>query len=533
MGKTLELLLSGILGIGSVIAPQPYTYAQPAAPASQDLQPPQAPGQKAQMPSDNEIKLAEKEIRDVYKDEYKLTDPVKKKAFADKLLANGSASTNNAQKYVLLREAANTLSDLLELSATYDTVKSMKDNFEGYNAIDAYDKYLTAAQKKSKTKEDASKIAEAYIQLADASVDERNFKIALSSAKSAETIGKKAGDASLVEKASDLTKAIPDMEKEYACVKKAEETLKLNPNDPEANLTVGKYLAFVDNDWDAALKLLAKSINGVSKIAEQEITLRSNGYENTESVAQVADLWYEQSNKSTNVLDKKRFATRAFELYKQAQPKATGLTKDKIAKKISELKNKVSPSKNGVAKGGLVDLMKLIDPTKDTISGNWKFENNKLVSDNTAGARIQISYQPPEEYDYQIVFTRLEGKETVMQILNKSGRSFSWIMGGWNNSVCGFETVKGRDSNDNPTTVKSGIENGKTYTSLLQVRNEGIKAFLDGKLISEWKEFNDMKLGSFWKLRDENALGLGTWLSPTQFHKIEVKEISGKGRKLR
>jgi len=386
MGKTLaEMALCGFAALG--IFGSPYVGAQPAVPAAQDLQPPQAPGQKSPIPSDTEIKLAEKEIREVYKDEYKITDPAKKKAFADKLLTNGRAATNNAQKYVLLREASNTLADLLELNNAHDAVKAMRDNFDSFNSLDTYDKLLSAAQKKTKTKEDAGKVAEAYMQLADNAVGDKNYKIALSSAKSAETIGKKAGDASLVDKAGDLIKAIPEIEKEYSIVKKAEDTLKLNPNDPEANTIVGKYLAFVDNDWDAALKLLSKGSNGVSKAAEQEITLRSGGSDNPESIAQVADLWYEQSNKITNVLDKKRFATHAFELYQQAQPKATGLTKDKIDKRISELEKKVSSE---------IDITTI---TPQSVIAGWGklFINEDLISKNTKRT-LRVNGTPCNNY---------------------------------------------------------------------------------------------------------------------------------------
>jgi hypothetical protein len=365
MGKTLaEMALCGFAALG--IFGTPYVGAQPAVPATQDLQPPQAPGQKSPIPSDAEIKLAEKEIREVYKDEYKITDPAKRKVFAEKLLTNGRESTNNAQKYVLLRDATNTLADMLELDGAYNATKVMKDTFEGFNALEACDKYLAAAQKKTKTKEDAGKVAEAYLQLTDAAVDEKNYKMALSSAKSAETIGKKSGDASLVEKAGDLIKAIPDIEREYSGVKKAEDTLKLNPNDPEANTIVGKYLAFVDNDWDAGLKHLSRGMNGVSKIADQEMILRSAGTDDPDATCRVADLWYEQSNKSSNTLDKKRFATHAFELYQQAQTKATGLVKDKIDKRIVQLAKFYKPKEH--SSSGLV--------------GHWDFEDvSDIVSD--------------------------------------------------------------------------------------------------------------------------------------------------------
>jgi hypothetical protein len=276
MGKTLAELALAFAGFA--LSGTPYVEAQPYNQETQQ----QTIKQKVPIPPAGEISRVEKEIRELYKEEYKLIDPPKKKAFGDKLLANGRESNDNAQKYVLLRDAANTLADLLELGSAFEAVKALGDSFDGYNALDTYDKYLAAAQKKARTKDDAGKVAEAYLQLADAAVKEKNYKVALGSAKSAETVGKKAGDTSLVEKASDLVKSIPDMEKEYSLVKKAEETLQLNPNDPEANAIVGKYKGFVDNDWDAALKYFSRGANGLGPIADQEILLRSAGTTQTQ-----------------------------------------------------------------------------------------------------------------------------------------------------------------------------------------------------------------------------------------------------------
>jgi hypothetical protein len=492
MGKTLaELTLAGIAALG--LFGTPYVGAQPAA-VSQDLPPPQAPNQKPQIPSDNEIKLAEKEIREVYAAEYRLTDPVKKKAFADKLLTNGRESTNTAQKYVLLRDASSTLTDLLELGGAYDAIKAMNENFEGFNALETYEKNLSAAQKKIKTKEDAGKLAEAYLQLSDDASGEKNYKMALSSAKSAETIGRKAGDASLVEKASDLVKSIPDMEREYSSVKKAEDTLKLNPNDPEANMVVGKYKGFVENDWDAALKHLSRGANGICSIADQEIRLRSNGMENPEAVCLVADLWYEQSNKTSNALDKKRFATHAFELYQLAQPKATGLTKDKIAKKISELEKKVSPAKNGsTAKAGWIDLMALVD-TKKSINGTWTSSGGSILSPTAVHTRLPIKYSTaPKEYDLYLTASRKTGNNALVVGLTKDGNQFDIYFDAWGGgSVSDIDLLE----REKATAYKQKIfTDDNPHDIICQVRNSNVCILVDNKPIMNWEpKFDKVKI---------------------------------------
>lgn len=82
--------------------------------------------------------------------------------------------------------------------------------------------------------------------------------------------------------------------------------------------------------------------------------------------------------------------------------------------------------------------------------------------------------------------------------------------------------------------VSSCFENGKSYESLLQVRTNGVKAFLDGKLISHWDtDFADASMHRIWTMRDNRLLGLGSFQSPTVFSKIEILEITGNGKPLR
>ena len=53
-------------------------------------------------------------------------------------------------------------------------------------------------------------------------------------------------------------------------------------------------------------------------------------------------------------------------------------------------------------KGRIVNLLPLIDPSKDTVDGTWKKENGVLTVQATNSANIEIPYQAPEEYDFRV-----------------------------------------------------------------------------------------------------------------------------------
>lgn len=104
------------------------------------------------------------------------------------------------------------------------------------------------------------------------------------------------------------------------------------------------------------------------------------------------------------------------------------------------------------------------------------------------------------------------------------------MLGNWGNTIFVLSSVGGKESNANPTavTVPKCLENGRTYRTVIEVRNTGVKAYLDDKLITQWKtDYND--LSNPYMPRDGVLLGLRTFESPTVFMRIELLLLTGKG----
>ncbi len=161
-----------------------------------------------------------------------------------------------------------------------------------------------------------------------------------------------------------------------------------------------------------------------------------------------------------------------------------------------------------------VNLLSLIDTQKDAVSDRWRLNDaGELVSGRGEDARLQLPYRPPAEYDLRIAFTRTEGNDAVAPILYGGGRQFQYFIAGFGNSVCGFDNVNGKDPDDNETTVKRGawLQNGQRYEARFEVRRDGAKAYLDGKLISRLKtDYSNIYLDKRFSLKGPAVLGLGT-----------------------
>jgi predicted Ser/Thr protein kinase len=185
--------------------------------------------------------------------------------------------------------------------------------------------------------------------------------------------------------------------------------------------------------------------------------------------------------------------------------------------------------------GTRVNLLPLIDPSRDKVEGKWQMQDGALVCEKGGKARIAIPFTVPEEYDFRIKFTIVDGDQKVRQILTKSGHQFFWGIShvGWG-SIFGFGIIDGKDFDRNPTTVKKNqyLKNGVTYESIVQVRNRGVTAFLNGERMREWKPDYRNVDNQGWKLKDDSLLGVGAANSAVRFQTVDLLVVSGKAKAL-
>lgn len=311
--------------------------------------------------------------------------------------------------------------------------------------------------------------------------------------------------------------------------------LKETPDDPAANLAVGRYRCLMKGDWENGLPMLAKGSDAALKTAA--IFELSNPTSNDE-VVHLGDLWWEAGAKQTDTMYRAALYSHASVHYSKAIEKVTGLRKVQIEKRIAEAAkvNSGASAKAASAQPGVVNLLKLIDIKRDCVEGQWNDGEPVATSLNSppkGNARLAIRYQPPEEYDFHIEFTRKAGVPNTVLIFTHGNHRCVWLAG-WENRLQGFETIGGADAGRNSTSVKgpSIADVGRRYSSVVQVRKTGIAAYLDGNLIAEYKtDGSDLGLKGRWSI-GENPLGLGTSGNDTVFHVVELREVSGHGKAL-
>jgi sulfatase modifying factor 1 len=195
-----------------------------------------------------------------------------------------------------------------------------------------------------------------------------------------------------------------------------------------------------------------------------------------------------------------------------------------------------SPQASQSAHANLINLLKLIDPAKDAVSGEWQLHDGNLTCPATQFVQIEFPYSPPAEYDYRLVFMLTGGQHDIDVVASLMNTHFSWHYGKRNQS-CAFADVNGFGLYDpqNPTFSTPGIlEHNTQYTVILKVRKTFVEASLNGKAISRLDTTaNKLSANHFDTLHDPDSLGVGTSACDITIQSADVIEITGQGKALR
>src|SRR5262249_31418159 len=154
------------------------------------------------------------------------------------------------------REARDLASKAGDYQAAFRVIDQMAKEY-AVDALELKTAALTAASQA--TNAAASKdLAEIALALAEGAVAEDNYEAALRLLPVAEAAARKAQLPALITQIQTRGQEIRNLPKQYEAVQDAVATLKEKPDDPDANLAVGKFLCFEKRQWDRGLPLLLR-----------------------------------------------------------------------------------------------------------------------------------------------------------------------------------------------------------------------------------------------------------------------------------
>jgi hypothetical protein len=185
-----------------------------------------------------------------------------------------------------------------------------------------------------------------------------------------------------------------------------------------------------------------------------------------------------------------------------------------------------------------VDLLKLIDVNRDRVSGVWRLTDGKLESNKQYAARIEIPYQPPEEYVLTVIAEPLDVPNGLILGQRSGARRFlvlTHYTGPGNKPASALENIDGRNVGRNETTVRGPqLTQSRASTLVVTVRRQGVTVTRDGRPLIDWHgTSSQLSLDDYWKTPHENALFLGAYDCRYRFSRVSLTPIVGTGRRLR
>jgi hypothetical protein len=531
-----KLIHDGKVAVGGTPAvPAPPQPPDPGPvkppPAAGDLPAKPAPSPKAvdatkraALPDATKQKEAEKLVKDLYKERYGKKEPGERKALAHLLLDQAARSQEDpAAMWVLYREAQDLATQICDVRLALEVVDATSRVFDIDSAA-MRAAALAASAKAARAPEEFTSLSRAYLALTDEFVRADQFESAEKAAASALQHARVSRDADLIPKSTSRTKEVAEAKTLYQSMKAVMTAQARNPDDPAANLDIGRFLCFVKGSWDLGLRFIVKGSDlSLKALAERELSLPSQVADRVS----LADGWYELGEKERSPLKKSQLLAHAKSIYESALPDSAALVRAKIEKRLADLES----SGPGAAR---VDLLRVVDPRRDSVQGAWRIENQTLVSPMEAFPRIQFPYAPPSEYDLTLV---VERKATIPG--PDAGGLYAGLVGG--EKQFGVEIDAGGKSSGIWVSEKGGtlgasvrgsfLSEGRAHSIVYKVRASKVEVRVDGSVVLDWPaDYSKVWIHPSWKASDARVLYLGAYKATYIIKQVSLLPVTGSGK---
>jgi hypothetical protein len=297
--------------------------------------PAQAPAKA--LPSAAEIAESTKAVQEVYKAEYQAAKTnAAKVELARKLLKDAAGTVDDRPgKYVLLLTAKEVAALGGDLQLAYDAIDQLARDFDvAPSQLRAEAAIKASAAVDSPMGYDRA-LRQCYVLSQEALLRD-DYALADELAGAAIALTKRVKDAGVAKLWVARQKEMQQMKAEFTGLDDSLRTLDAKPADPEANLALGKFRCFVQDDWKRGVPMLALgSAADLAEVAALELGDKT-------PPAKLGDGWWKLSESQPKPMNAK-LQRHAASFYQKALPKLTGLAKTRIEQRLHEAPELVVP----------------------------------------------------------------------------------------------------------------------------------------------------------------------------------------------
>ena len=422
--------------------------------------------QKLPTPDAAAQESARKQVRDSLKVEYALAKKADGKNHEAKINLSKtlmsrveSSDSNPAESYVMLSDAAEFAAESGQLSRAWEILNELGDRFD-LPSLPLVERAAKAAGKFAKTDEDIAYLASMYVLLLDEAVRLDDFETAAKAAPAASGATRK--HPILKEQLAAHSRRIIGLREAFELAKPAREVLKVNPNDPTANLAWGRYVCFYKGDWLTGLPLLAQSSDAaLVSLAKREVEQPRD----LQPLMQLGDDWWSVAEEEKEPV-KSTIRERAADAWQLALPLATGLQKKELESKVE----------------------RIFKPTKffeTTVSGQGISVANP---DLNPGPLFTVEFWVATQSKSGILISKREDRRDSAIVLGMDRGRPAFRVG-----KSTSESQTGRDS-------RQAINDGRWHHIAIVKLGSRLGLFVDGKWTAQTEYAETYLSGSPWKL---------------------------------
>jgi len=449
---------------------------------------------KQPIPSPEEIVRGEAMVRQTYEAELaKATTVADKQKLALRWMDEAAGTTDDpGARFALLKLAQQIGLEIGDPELILRAIDEAGKYFE-FDVSSAKQAALQKAARQSRPPGQAKLFAEKCALLMHQAIKQENFSWAFECGRAAYIAAKQANDSTLLKSLAAEGQRLLALRAEYEKVQEAQKRLAQQPEDPEVNRLVGRYLCLVQENWAKGLPHLARSNDpDLKPAAEKDLAQPTD----VRGQIDLADLWWDLAQKQPGP-EKEALQRRAAWWYRQALPQATGLDKTKAAVRLAEVSGKSETEKPtpptgkkppkptppeagktlSIPPGTTADLLKQIDPKRHRLTGEWLFRGGRLVGTPglTGTAALHIPLVPTGAYELQMDFVRTAG-DGIIGLLLPVGQQRCVILLDYRPGVHGIDTVAGQRADNNSTTTRGALQTGRPYRLQIKVVPDGSEA---------------------------------------------------------
>ncbi|HXE52952.1 MAG TPA: hypothetical protein VN541_08060 [Tepidisphaeraceae bacterium] len=215
------------------------------------------PAERRPVPHSGEQSRALNAIRQQFKEEYGRRDPADQLRLSQEFRkqAQQVAGSDPVRQYVFLREARTLALGAGDFDAAFGAIDDMSRAF----AIDAEELKVSAiSEAMDRARIPQARLLNGYLKVTDDALWDGDVNLAWQASRMAYRVAGTMRDPEAKQRVKQIDLRVHEARRELTAVIEAANKLQRQPDDPAANLIVGRYLCFAQGRWNEGIPLLAK-----------------------------------------------------------------------------------------------------------------------------------------------------------------------------------------------------------------------------------------------------------------------------------